>query len=205
MTVTATTPYPETLRAMSIHFPFAWAIVHGKKDFEYRTKATKYRGIFLIHASSSKDSDGFIAHYTIPQEQIVRKAIIGAAELVDCVEDDEGGGYYYELINPIAFEEPIPASGQQSIFWPASTPERDGAFRRAWQLVQETLSTTEPTALFKISQESGLIRISSQKTETTFLIKDDGLWDYLFPDIQDGVIELTKTEFEDLYKGRVQA
>ena len=204
MPVTATTPYPETLRAMSIHFPFAWAIVHGKKDFEYRTKATKYRGIFLIHASSSKDSDEFMAHYDIPQDQIVRKAIIGAAELVDCVEDDKGDGYYYELINPITFEKPIPVADQQSIFWPASTPERDRAFKQAWKLVQETLSSTEPTALFKISQELGLIRISSQKTETTFLVKDEGLWDYLVPYIQNGTIEFSKTELENLYKERIQ-
>ena len=204
MSVTAITPYPDTLRAMSIHFPFAWAIVHGEKDFEYRTKATKYRGIFLIHASSTKDSDEFIAHYKIPQEQVVRKAIIGAAELVDCVEDAEGGGYYYELVNPIAFEDPIPVSGQQSIFWPASTPERDRAFTSAWQLVQEVLTSTEPTALFKIAQEAGLVRISSQKTETTFLVKDEGLWNHLLPNIHGGSIELSKTEFANLYKERIQ-
>jgi hypothetical protein len=204
MSTAATTSYPETLRAMSIHFPFAWAIVHGEKDFEYRTRATKYRGIVIIHASSTKDSDEFIAHYNIPPEQVVRKAIIGAAELVNCVKDDESDGYYYELENPIAFPEAIPVSGQQSIFWPASTPERQKAFAQAWQLVHEMSAPSEPAALFKIAQEDGLIRISSQKTETTFLVKDEGLWDCLLPYIQNGSVELSKKEFANLYKERIQ-
>ena len=70
--------------------------------------------------------------------------------------------------------------------------------------VQEILTSTEPTALFKIAQESGLIRISSQKTETTFLVKDEGLWDQLLPNIHDGSIKLSKTKFSGLYKKRIQ-
>jgi hypothetical protein len=123
---------------------------------------------------------------------------------VDCVKDDESDGYYYELENPIAFPEAIPVSGQQSIFWPASTPERQKAFAQAWQLVHEMPAPTDPTALFKIAQEDGLIRISSQKTKTTFLVKDEGLWDALLPDIQDGEIVLSKTEFSNLYRARSQ-
>lgn len=99
-----------------MHFPYAWSIVNGVKDFEFRTRATKYRGFVLIHASTSKYSDELIVERSIPQDQIARRAIIGAAELFNCVEAPEDGGFYYELFNPIAFEQPIPASGQQSIF-----------------------------------------------------------------------------------------
>ena len=169
MPSSATITYPESLRAMSMHFPYAWGIVNGEKDFEFRTRATRYRGFVLIHASGSKDSDELIVEHSIPQDQIARRAIIGAAELFNCVETPENGGFYYELFNPIAFEKPIPASGQQSIFWPASTPERDQAFKVAWKLIQEAL---QPSAVFLISQEEDdLIRISSQKTDTSFLLE----------------------------------
>ena len=193
--------YPESLRAMSMHFPYAWAIVNGVKDFELRTRATRYRGFVLIHASSSKDSDDLIVEHSIPPDQIVRRAIIGAAELFNCTESPEEGGFYYELLNPIAFDKPIPASGQQSIFWPASTPERDQAFKAAWEQIQ---AASQPTASFLISQEEDdLIRISSQKTDTSFLVESEGLWDYLLPDIQDGTINLSKGKYADLYDRRV--
>jgi len=136
MPTSATITYPESLRAMSMHFPYAWGIVNGVKDCEFRTRATKYRGFVLIHASGSKDSDELIMEHSIPQDQIARRAIIGAAELINCIKDPDEGGFYYEMFNPIAFEKPIPASGMQCIFWPANSPERDQAFKAAWKLIQ---------------------------------------------------------------------
>ena len=139
MSTPSNLPYPESLRAISIHFPHAWAIVHGRKDGEYRSRLTRYRGMVLIHASGSQDSDDYLVDYNIPPQQIVRKAILGAVDLFDCVEDPWQPGYIYRLRNPIVFKKPIPAAGQQSPFWPASTPERDKAFRQAWQQVQRVL------------------------------------------------------------------
>ena len=190
MVTTEIIQFPDTLRAMSIHFPFAWAIVHGEKDFEYRSRATKYRGIFLIHASSTKDSDEFIGEYNIPEDQIVRKAIIGAAELLECVEDAEHGGYFYELDNPIAFEEAIPVSGQQSIFWPASTPERVRAFNRAWQQI--------PKYSFDIERSEEQLILGSDELDIEFEVLEQGLWQKLLPRIQDGHIELAKAEIDAL-------
>lgn len=40
---------------------------------------------------------------------------------------------------------------------------------------------------------------------STFLVKDEGLWDALQPDIQDGAIALSKTEFSNLYRARSQS
>jgi len=119
---------------MSLHFPYAWAIVHGVKKEEYRSKPTNYRGIFLIHASGSKDSDFEMDEYDIPDEKIVRKAILGAVELVGC--QNRGDYFAYILQSPVAFETPIPALGQQSIFWPPSTSERKNAFSQAWKVMQ---------------------------------------------------------------------
>lgn len=190
MPTTEIAQFPDRLRAMSIHFPFAWAIVHGEKDFEYRTKATKYRGIFLVHASGTKESDEYMAEYNIPQEQIVRKAIIGAVELLDCVEDTKEGGYYYELDNPIVFEEAIPVSGQQSIFWPASTPERVWAFNCAWEQI--------PKYPFQVKHEDDLIILLNGEADIEFGVLEHGFWQKLVPRMQNGHIDLAMAEVDAL-------
>ncbi|MBD2112540.1 MULTISPECIES: ASCH domain-containing protein [Cyanophyceae] len=190
MLTTEVAQFPDRLRAMSIHFPFAWAIVHGEKDFEYRTRATKYRGMFLIHSSGTKDSDEYMAEYNIPQDQIIRKAIIGAVELVDCVEDPEGEGYFYELESPIVFEKAIPATGQQSIFWPASTPERVRAFNQAFEQM--------PKYPFKIEYEDDLIILLNHEANIEIGVLGNGFWQKLMPRIQNGQIDLAVTEIDAL-------
>ncbi len=126
--------FPIELRAISIHAPWAWLICNGYKSEEYRSRATKRRGLTLIHSSGSKDSDHILAEYKIPIQQIHRQAIIGAVNLVDCIE--ENGDYAYILEDAIAFPKPVkPVSGQQSIFWAASTPERIKAFNQAWAML----------------------------------------------------------------------
>ena len=39
------------MKALSIRQPWAWLILHGGKDIENRTWATKLRGRVLIHAA----------------------------------------------------------------------------------------------------------------------------------------------------------
>lgn len=134
MTNILSAQFPEKLRAMSMHYPYAWAIVNGEKKEEYRTRLTHYRGIVLIHASGSKDSDFELYEYGIDPETAPRKVILGAVELIDC--QDRGDHFAYILQSPKALEIPINAAGQQSIFWPASTPERVLAFNQAWEQLQ---------------------------------------------------------------------
>ena len=43
------------MKAISIRQPWAWLIVHGYKDVENRTWATKHRGPILIHAGKTLD------------------------------------------------------------------------------------------------------------------------------------------------------
>jgi hypothetical protein len=74
-----TQSYPETLKAISIHAPHAYAICMGIKQAEYRTQPTNRRGWILIHASQSKDSDHCFADYGISKDTIKRGAIIGAS------------------------------------------------------------------------------------------------------------------------------
>lgn len=48
------------MKALTVQQPWAWAIVHGGKDVENRTRnlAGSYRGPLAIHSSKTPDPDG---------------------------------------------------------------------------------------------------------------------------------------------------
>ena len=126
--------YPPSLRAMTLHFPWAFLICIGQKTEEYRSRTVNYRGLFLIHAGQSKESDYIIPESGILRERIVRGAIIGAAELLTSFEDSEGA--VHKLGNPVLFKTPIrPVSGCQAQLWGARTPQAIQAFNEAWTLL----------------------------------------------------------------------
>ena len=127
---------PESLKAISIHAPFAYAICLGLKDKEYRSRRTSQHGWILIHASQSKASDSYLADYGIDKSTIKRGAIIGAAQITDCTWDSELECYAYQLESPILFHQPIEGiKGCQAIFWGAKTTEKQAAFAAAWKLI----------------------------------------------------------------------
>ncbi|MEW6494806.1 MAG: GUN4 domain-containing protein [Cyanobacteriota bacterium] len=67
------------------------------------------------------------------------------------------------------------------------------------------LPVYEPTVFFNIEYRENLIYISSTKTNTSFFVNnDEGLWQVLSSRIQQGKIELTKSEFTRLYHQRVK-
>lgn len=129
--------YPESLKAISIHAPHAYAICLGLKPFEYRTQPTNRRGWILIHASQSKDSDHCLADYGISKNTIKRGAIIGAAQITDCTWDAENECYAYNLSQPMLFDQPIEGiKGCQAIFWGAKQPNKQAAFAIAWEMTE---------------------------------------------------------------------
>ena len=88
-------------RVLSVHPPWAWAIIFAGKDVENRSWSTPYRGRILIHASSRKygaasleDARDFIAqcsgldHDEIPTE-FPRSQLLGTVEVVDCIDSAE--------------------------------------------------------------------------------------------------------------------
>lgn len=104
------------MKAISIKQPWASLIVHGIKDIENRTWATKYRGKVLIHASGTwfkyPNSDSTLGDlFTDFQWEKIREnydqnlysilepkaiidrlpisAIIGEVEIIDCVINHE--------------------------------------------------------------------------------------------------------------------
>lgn len=104
---------PGILKALSIRQPWAWLIINGGKDFENRTWATQYRGPVLIHAAKgmtpkeyaeASDWADFCGVSVPPINELQRGGIIGAADIVDCVDDAESnwffGPYGFKLANP---------------------------------------------------------------------------------------------------------
>lgn len=132
----------ETMRALTIHQPYASAIVLGIKQYETRPQKTNVRGRIAIHAGKRELSevlrqlpDGqreeLLALYRQPplcDEMIYRGAIIGTVDLTDCVPVDKldfipaferilgdytPGRFAWVLRDPIRFDCPVPSQGQQ--------------------------------------------------------------------------------------------
>jgi hypothetical protein len=108
-----------TLPALSIRQPWAWLILHGGKDIENRTWATRFRGRFLLHVAlylAARIRQGI----TLPPfEELPRGGIVGEAELVNCVSWSDSpwfmGDYGFVLrnIKPLSF---TPCRGALGIF-----------------------------------------------------------------------------------------
>ena len=79
--------------ALTIHQPWAWAVVEGHKALENRSWSTGYRGLLAIHASRTWDVAGAEAVPTLLppgvltpgmwRQTLPAGAVVGVAELVD--------------------------------------------------------------------------------------------------------------------------
>lgn len=140
------------MKALSIHQPWAWAILHATKDIENRSWRTNYRGPLLIHASKSKNSfdaqdrDEWLCSYGVilPHwDELVKGALLGIVDLVDCLPAADARGSWVEgpwcwkLTHPRPFATPIPYRGAQQLF---EVPDRV-IERRAADKVMNRLST----------------------------------------------------------------
>lgn len=130
---------PDSIMCLSVKQPFAtWLSNPAQfvkydippKTIENRTWNTHYRGPLLIHASMSfEDGDPIdrwswdfgklVQAFPVMEDEYVRGAIVGIAELVDVVQQSSNdwfiGPYGFVLANarPI---EPIPYRGQLKLF-----------------------------------------------------------------------------------------
>lgn len=121
------------VKALSIQQPWAWLIVNGYKDIENRNWITKFRGFVAIHAGLKIDFDAAndiqccvhpVTGHDISIDTFILDGkgtggIVGAAEIVDCVESYESdwfvGRYGFVLRNarPVPF---IPVRGALGLF-----------------------------------------------------------------------------------------
>jgi hypothetical protein len=114
------------MKALSVCQPWAWAIIHGPKRIENRTRPTRHRGPLLIHASKSQryrggDYSGLLPDLP-PWEELVFGALIGVVDVVDCVPFEEVrddpfaiGPWCWVLDRPRSFS-PVGCKGQVNLF-----------------------------------------------------------------------------------------
>lgn len=132
----------ETIKALTICQPWAWAVLHGPRDgvawkrFENRSWSSDYTGPLVIHAGKS---DGWMLRgMAFLEEQGCRPlrselafgAILGVVDMVDCVRpsaarrpdgsrdpfamDDSPWCHVYA--RPRRLAAPVPWKGQQGFF-----------------------------------------------------------------------------------------
>ena len=128
------------MKALTVHQPYAWAILAGLKRVENRTWSTGYRGPLLIHAG--RRSEQWLAEIAklraagvdVPDpDELVFGAIIGQVDVVDVVQYDPRQSQLVDphgladdfwatgpvcliLANPQIFPEPIPCRGQPGLW-----------------------------------------------------------------------------------------
>ncbi|MEE6295167.1 ASCH domain-containing protein [Georgenia wangjunii] len=133
------------MRALTVRQPWAWAIIHGGKDVENRSRnlAGAYRGPVAIHAGLApfeKDNDGSRAHKAAYGSEVptalVFGALIGVVDLVGVHESPDEGCmgldpfdrarlcspwaqqdvWHLVLANPRPLPEPVPYRGRLGLW-----------------------------------------------------------------------------------------
>ncbi len=121
------------MKCLTIKQPWASLIVSGYKKYEFRSWKTKYRGKILIHAGMSLEKTYIdkVKEYNL---EYIKGAIIGEAEIVDCILVDKNfddylknennivygkdhvGSYAWKLDNIKKYKEPIYVKGKLSLW-----------------------------------------------------------------------------------------
>ena len=122
------------MKALTVKQPWAWAIIHGGKDVENRSRPTKHRGQMYIHAGKASSQEGidFLrARGQWPVTDWKLGYVIGTVDVVgchhadECAADDEGfmcsewalpGHYHGELKNSRPLATAVPETGKLGIW-----------------------------------------------------------------------------------------
>lgn len=90
------------MKVLTIKNPWATLIVDGYKKYEFRSWKTKYRGKILIHAGLSLEKD-MLERFKDYNLNCINGAIIGEAELTDCILVDEDFNKELRCIDSIVY------------------------------------------------------------------------------------------------------
>lgn len=120
------------MKALTVRNPWAWAIIHAGKRIENRTRRTHFRGRFYIHAGVAVpnfqnlidcESRLWATQGCPDANEFCYGALIGTAELVDCIYSDDLVGpwgepyaWHWVLDNVRPLKRPIPARGQLGLW-----------------------------------------------------------------------------------------
>ena len=150
--------YPDV--ALSVRQPWAWLILHGGKDIENRTWTTRHRGPTAIHASQGMTRaeyenavfsvehqvDPTLADAIPPAHELERGGIVGAVEIVGCVDESDSQwfsgpfGFVMQNRTPLDF---VPCRGALKMFrWEPLAPAAGEQTRIKKAYEQATEATT---------------------------------------------------------------
>ena len=119
------------MRAFTVYQPYAYAIVAGMKRYETRPRRTNIRGRVAVHAGKRKIGLASMLAALIPKagKKLYYGAVLGTVEIAGCVPvedvvdglteqekalgDYSPGRWAWVLKNPVMFDTPVPACGQQ--------------------------------------------------------------------------------------------
>ncbi|MBE9107686.1 hypothetical protein IQ229_22975 [Nostoc cf. edaphicum LEGE 07299] len=132
---------PATVRAMTCHAPFAYALALGEKREEYRYRETKYRGWVFFHSGISTASDYAFEYLDMSPEDAKRGYIIGAGYLNYC--SPSGNIWAYGFINSVLFENAQKIRGKQPILWQPADDNEVKIFNSSWQILQTMIHTAK--------------------------------------------------------------
>jgi hypothetical protein len=115
------------MKALTIHQPYAWAIMTGLKRVENRSRRFRHQGRLLIHAASRRGYEDVLilpdGTPVPPVDQLVFGALLGSVNVVDCVPAGDlpndpfaSGPWCLLLDDPELLPIPIPYRGQQAFF-----------------------------------------------------------------------------------------
>ena len=90
------------MKVLTIKEPWATLIIEGHKKYEFRSWKTNYRGKILIHAGMSLEKD-MLERFKNYNLNCSKGAIIGEAEIVDCILVDEIFNEEIRKIDPVVY------------------------------------------------------------------------------------------------------
>ena len=90
------------MKVLTIRNPWATLIVDGYKRYEFRGWKTNYRGRILIHSGLNIEKD-MIPRFCDYNLNYINGAIIGEADLVDCILVDKKFNEELININPVVY------------------------------------------------------------------------------------------------------
>ena len=84
------------MKIITVRQPYADMIVNGRKNIEYRSWPTSYRGPVLIHAALGINRD-ICRKFGRDPDVLPRGGVVGIAEIKDCIVDRRGAEYKFML------------------------------------------------------------------------------------------------------------
>jgi hypothetical protein len=114
---------------LTVHQPWAWALIHGGKDVENRGwKLTQQPTVILVAAGQKIDFDAFKFIRRLGVEppltsKLVTGAIIGAVTITACVRDSpsqwaDPDQWHWLAENAVPLEQPVGWRGRPGLFPP---------------------------------------------------------------------------------------